>query len=325
MKPGLRREDLKAPPAKHRRTASSASNAGTPVGRSPAAQSLAAANANGTGASYASPIAVDSPSPQRSNGVSADAMATSMQRQGSDQKPKSRPRKALVDAKMAGKSKGSPASNGPTPVNGDTPMLPAGLPSGASPLPFVSAAPTPEMQQLAQQRQAMSLKRKRELEEAESDPVAFSERMLAGLAKPDNAVAQPSIPNLGFEDFLGAELRALFEDVPPPAVAPLAAVAAPLTLQMPNAIDSPFEFVDFDGLWDNNSATATPDMLMLDDPTKTSPPDDVVATPADAAGKAAAADFDTEFNRLFGPKKAIQPPSVPIMAWNWATGPTTAV
>lgn len=386
LKPGLRVEDLKPPPAKHRKTGSAG---GTPTAVFNAATSGAAAspqagqNIGGTGATYASPIALDSPSPAKpSEGGKSSNDSKPSKRKGSvdvaaqspaapaasKPRPKAKARAKQAQAKaqaqaQAQVSSQSQQAQGQSPAGGQST---APTPAQAAP----SAAGTPSQTQPqadtpasaanavtasgdvktaaenaplminsistvgagsfippgapSAEQQAMSLKRKRELEDAQADPVAFSEQILSSYlasAKQANAFV-PALPTFAIPQHFSASvapaasedisaeilsflnydfLQQQESDAPADTSSTCAAQATDLPTSkaqslatnvsaVPSAAPGsiPFTF-DNDSLairWpisiDTVSSIAeTPDFGQVEDPTKTSPPDDPIATPQD--------------------------------------------
>lgn len=353
LKAGLRREDLKPPPTKHRRIASSANSDTHSAGRSPAAVYINGTygQAQGTGQSYASPIAIDSPSPRSKNAATQSQPTGSLPVRSSSQQARNAPSpkyttldsanpqsKALKSQSKAPVAKASPAKNEATDADVHVP-----------PLPQPNPAELLEIQRAMQERQNVSLKRKREEEEAKADPAAFTERILSSMWCASSAPTQPSldknmvaarVSTTGFEEFLSAELLDLMGDDPAqPNLTPvpgvikngsdgLAASALPDC-----ALDI---FVDFDvdsthNVWFNDPSNAlTPDLTIGDDPTKTSPPDnDLVATPLDPLQNSKPAllannsipIYDQEYATYFGPSATLAPaPDNAFSTWNWSSG-----
>ena len=374
----------------------------TASGPSPASavQTGGVANADkaGTGQSYASPISLDSPSPGKAEASSTGPSRPSIKKTntaGSSNTPDStftapgtpRSAAAALGAKPKAKPKGRGAVNAKTPLSNDislppvaeadppvpqsgtgqTPKQPSQalpqLSGGASQVRGLTEAQSQAVQQAQVQAQQLSLKRKRELEEANDDPAGFAERIFAsylsadtkqhgqpaGLGRAQNSQSSGSAGSTGLSAAFGEDLmRFLNEDflAGDEAKAPPVSVAA--------TISTPYQAAGPRWFSETPSFSAETPELFSEDPHRTSPPDNDFATPSDALNsstasaqqarpsalpsvppKASTADiissFDKEYEELFkavsvsaAPSTASLPPG--DLAWSWDSGlvPTSA-
>lgn len=215
---GLKMEDLKQPPlARPKRQASS-------LTESWSSPSAIAGPGAGAGTSYASPIQLDSPSPEKQAGGNLPTAAGKKKAGQTPDSTASAPTPKPTTTGGAGSAsakqgKGKPRGvvNAKTPLGNEityedaAPPPPAkqqaadnGTPASGSSmqLPSGAAAAGASSRQQQQQQQAqvmqahahMGLKRKRELEEAHNDPAAFSERIFADFVAPALGQASTSAP-----------------------------------------------------------------------------------------------------------------------------------
>ncbi|KAK9899755.1 hypothetical protein P389DRAFT_207384 [Cystobasidium minutum MCA 4210] len=311
MKAGIKVEDLKPPPVKKRRTGSPA---GTPqsgpgqIGAKAPAQVLDQSNGAPGAGTYASPIAlVDSPPnpPKKALSVTegqgqpmaakpkAGKKATAAQNKQAAPAPPASPAKTT---KAKPKKAAAPASQSAVQDISvpEISMTPAATPIVMPPV----EAPIPPRQQ------EESLKRKRELEEAQNDPAAFAERMFTSLLSSANDTGsnqQSSEPCLGeaFSSELLAFLGQQGITAPPPQptfVQPAAVSDAKPTRLKTQSGGLNLIFDDPVGgsssqppsasRWFQDTpsvAAETPELSHSGDPTKTSPPDqDSVKTPSES-------------------------------------------
>lgn len=186
MKAGIKVEDLKPPPVKKRRTGSPAGTPQSGPGQISSKTLTGSAEQNsgpGTG-TYASPIAlVDSPpqppkkpltvmegqgQPMAPKPKAGKKGPTAQNKQTAQAAPSASPNKAM---KAKGK-KG--ATQQPASEDISVPEI--------SMTPAVQAMPVQQSDvQITPQQQEETLKRKRELEDAQNDPVGFAERMFVSL------------------------------------------------------------------------------------------------------------------------------------------------
>lgn len=157
--------------------------------------------------------------------------------------------------------------------------------------------PTAEQQQQYQAQQAASLKRKRELEDARTDPAGFSERIFASYLSSASGSGQSSQNSVavGDSDAITAELLSfLNEDVfktdcgldgtPSADTGPQAQIPVNSSIGLNFVLDD--SSVNH-ARWFSDPASVpaeTPELSQHDDPTKTSPADmDIIATPSDSS------------------------------------------
>jgi len=349
LKAGIKIEDLKPPAPKHRRTTSAA---GTPnaADTSPA---VTTNGAGGTGATYASPIALDSPSPAKTDSKPLSALPTRKPSQTGNSPAATN--KSAAARKAKGKAGATPSSE----TTGATPLM----------INSLQLAPASLQSSVPSEQQQASLKRKRELEDAQNDPIGFSKRIFASYL--DTQTGPPRVEDSG--DALTAELLSflnedMLESDQPEVRAEMASSTA--SKASPSKDDQSISIFLADtpasNKWpyDSMSIAETPELGHLDDPTKTSPPDhDSVATPADSSSnphlhpftssassfissatssqnvssfsKALSApssssftqnllsSFDEEYNKMFGmTTPTLAPAADPnSMKWSWEYGP----
>ena len=354
LKAGLRMEDLKPPFPKHRRTESSA---GTPTaGISPPAGPPSVPN-TGTGATYASPIALDSPSPAKGSDMKTDpkpnpAVAAAVKKSSNTGTP---PTATIAKGASKAKAKAKQAVAPTTDIS--VPALAMGAYTFA-------AQPGPEALQYMADQQLATLKRKRELEEAELDPAGFTERIFASyLSTGPIQPGEPTASAAAVSDSLSSELLSflnhdiLQDDEPSQLLS--------LEMQQNNPAgkadggelainffldDSSTSPASQSVRWfsDNVSTAAeTPELAVSEDPMKTSPPDsDSVGTPSDSnplsilqhhqkshthssSTSAILSSFDQEYNQIFGSLSATTTNSATkanpdALSWSWQSGPVLA-
>lgn len=215
---GLKMEDLKQPPGSRPKRQQSGLSA------SAAADGFSSPSATaGNGGSYASPIQLDSPSPEKAGTAGLPAAGKKAKSGQTPESAASAPTpksSTTVSTTKAGK-KGRGAVNAKTPLGneityddssaaaaaqtqGQSPAL--GKPSpaagtgtpgtGQTSLPSQSQARQAQMQSQMQAHAQVSLKRKRELEEAHADPAGFSERIFADFLAPTASTSSvpPALP-----------------------------------------------------------------------------------------------------------------------------------
>lgn len=353
MKAGLTVNDLKPPPVKKRRTESPAGtppNGAATQGQSKAVgATLDQSSAPGTG-TYASPIALDSPPAP----VKKALPVLEGQGQPMAVKPTKGPKKGAAQNKSASQSAVPASPNKPVkakakkaaaqqPVSEDisVPEIPMTITPAATPL-VIPLQETP----ISHQQQEETLKRKRELEEAQNDPAAFTERMLSSLLLPQQEVTQQALNNSITKTTLPAEVLSFLNDqgLVEPSRTTFAEPAPPssgevkqrmkiqsggLNLIFDGSAEGSTSHIPSFSRWfqDTPSVTAeTPELSQSDDPTKTSPTDhESVVTPSDSlqtartatvstgvprdissSTKSILSSFDKEYEELF---KALTAPS----------------
>lgn len=308
MKAGLTVQDLRPPPIKKRRTDSPS---GTPPAAAAQPQSKATSSAQdqngalGTG-TYASPIALDSPPTKKALPV--------LEGQGQPMaaKPKATKRGA-PQAKSSTQSTAPASPNKTAKPKTKKATAAAAAAQQTSPedirVPEVSMTITPAatpvvVQQEAQippQQQEETLKRKRELEDAQSDPAGFTERMFSSLLFSGQNNKQESDQStttgifsselLAFlnEEAFGEPASVTFAEPAPPVACETKQAKSQtrgLNLIFAEPTDGQALQPPTVGRWfqDTPSVTAeTPELSHADDPTKTSPSDqNSVVTPSDA-------------------------------------------
>jgi hypothetical protein len=343
MKAGIKVEDLKPPPIKKRRTGSPTD---TPPNNTAQAQSNAVAGngsdqngAAGTG-TYASPVVLDSPP------IPAKKTLPMLEGQG---QPMAAKPKATKKAGVQNK----PAPPAPVPASPNKPTKSKAKKAAAQQpvtkdisVPEISLAITPAATPLVQQydvqmppqQQEETLKRKRELDDAQSDPAAFAERMFTSLLSTGNVDKEdPKQAPMG--EVLSSELLAFLNeqalaDSPSPSFAEPAMPVPDQGKQRATTQTGGVNLI-MDDLMSGNPSQAptvsrwfqdtpsftaeTPELSQADDPTKTSPPDqEAVVTPTDSliagrgrsisgllppststATKSILSSFDQEYEQLF--------------------------
>ncbi|CAD6568986.1 MAG: At rich interactive domain [Cyphobasidiales sp. Tagirdzhanova-0007] len=285
MKAGLRMEDLKPPRPKHRH---SGSIGGTPAAIvvSPEAASLVPVTA--TGMTYASPISVDSPSPAKSAETKAQAKLTPAPAIPGKKAPNTGTAPSMSIAKTVpkGRGKAKQAVQSLTDIS---------VPDGPSDAQSVGNQPAAEATQQSREQQQVSLKRKRELEDAQNDPAGFSERIFASYLSTISQQKSSTVKHAEATDFLSAELLSflntdLLQDIVPSeptvpekrqkAIAKADKFAINFFLDDDASPSFHGNLSSIDGV---SIAPETPEFGLPEDPTKTSPPDhDSVGTPSDS-------------------------------------------
>lgn len=345
LKAGLTVQDLKPPPVKKRRTESPAGTPPTTAAAQTQTKAVGAAleqsSAPGTG-TYASPIALDSPPAP----MKKPLPVTEGQGQPMAAKPTKGPKKGVPE------SRGTPQPTVPASPNKPS-KAKAKKAVGQQPasediaVPDIPMAITPAAASLAlaqqdsaipPQQQEETLKRKRELEDAQSDPAAFTERMLSALLVPQDVtqqtqeepVVQATLPSevLAFlkDQGLADTSTVTFAQPAPPVASDVKqrtkTQSGGLNLIFDGSAEGSASQLPTFNRWfqDTPSVTAeTPELSQSEDPTKTSPTDqDSVVTPSDSlqAGRGASAagalprdissstksilsSFDKEYEELF--------------------------